>query len=89
MVKAEIYRDGKHRGSVKGSLLLCMTATANDDGSMDGDCVIAGRGDQADAMWALDKLINVAAKQFDMSISEMLGLIWLKNLGDDEEQADD
>lgn len=89
MVNAEVYMDGKHHGSVKGSLLLAMTATANDNGSMDGDCAIVGNGNKGDMLWALDKLIINAAKQFDMSISEMLGLIWLKNLGDDEEQADD
>lgn len=90
MVKAKVYRDGKHEGSIEGKLLISITATPNEDDSMGGQCCIVGNGCADDALWALDKLINTVAQKFGMSVHEVLGLIMLNNSADDdEEQADE
>ena len=89
MDKAEVYRDGKRQGSIEGRLLIAMTATPNGDDSMDGQCCTVGNYCADDALWALDKLISTVAGQLDMSIHEVLGLIWLKNSTDEEELADE
>lgn len=89
MVKAEVYRDGKHEGSIEGKLLIAITVTENKDGSMDGGCAICGRGCADDAMWALDKLIATVAGQFGISEHRVLNMLALKRFIDDKESADE